>query len=345
MKTILVTGGTGFVGYHVIAAILQSGRGKVRALARKNSNTRLLKTLDVEIVEGDLRDLVSLKRATQNVDELFHVAADYRLWAKNPEELIAANVAGTKNILTAAQESGVHRTVVTSSVSAVARPECARKKRTDYPTRQAWEDALSGNETMDPTVDHLIGVYKKSKFLGELQARQFAAAGMDLVIVNPSTPIGAYDVKPTPTGRIIFDFLRGKMPAYLDTGLNFANVEAVAQGHLLAMDRGKTGERYILGGVNLTLEEFLQRLAKIAKRPAPRIKIPYALAWLCGCISTGIAELTGREPMVALDAVKMAGEIMFYNTQKAVQELGYNPGDLESAIQSAVHYYAHQRNS
>ena len=320
MNKIFVTGATGFVGFHVARKLVEKKRGDVFCLVRPSSETKFLKDLGVHRVSGDLRDPQSLDRALEGTEILFHVAADYRLWAKNPQEIIESNVVGTRNILQAASRAKVKRIVYTSSVSAIGRPNHG-----------------VGNETMDPQESHLIGPYKKSKYLAELEARKFAHES--LVIVNPSTPVGSHDLKPTPTGKLILDFLRGKMPAYLDTGLNLVDVEDVAEGHLLACDKGKSGERYILGNKNLTLKEILEILSKISGRPAPKIKIPYWAAYTAGLISTGWAEISGRAPEIPLDGVKMARESMFYSADKALRELGLPQTPVEKALEKAVKFF------
>lgn len=322
MGKILVTGATGFVGYHVARKLVEKKRGDVSCLARPESEKKFLKELGVNIIAGDLRDTQSLDRALEGVETLFHVAADYRLWAKDPQELIENNVGGTRNILEAARRAKVKRTVYTSSVSAVGRP-----------------DHGAGDESMDPSPSHLIGPYKKSKYLAELEARKFAREGLNVVIVNPSTPVGSHDIKPTPTGKLILDFLSGKMPAYLDTGLNLVDVEDVAEGHLLALDKGKAGERYILGNRNLTLKEILEILSKISGKPAPQLKIPYWIAFAAGFCSTAWAEISGRPPDVPLDGVKMAREAMFYRADKAVRELGLPQTPVEKALEKAVKFF------
>ena len=343
MGKILVTGATGFVGYHVARKLLEQGRGEVLCLARPKSDRRFLEKLKVRIVDGDLRDPASLERALDGCGALFHVAADYRLWSKDPNELIESNVKGTENILAAAKRAGVSKVVYTSSVSAVGRPE-PHVPATGYSNlggeaRKAWERQFTGDEHLDPTREQLIGPYKKSKYLAELAARRFAREGLPVVIVNPSTPIGSYDAKPTPTGKLVLDFLKRQMPAYLDTGLNLVDVEDVAEGHLLAADKGKPGERYILGNRNLMLKEILETLAKITGLPAPKVRIPYWVAYCSGGACTLFAELTGIPPAVPLDAVRMAREVMFYDGSKAVRELGMPQSPVEGALEKAVRFF------
>ena len=261
----LVTGGTGFIGSHVVRKLLAE-KIPVRCLIRASSKRKNLDGLEVEYVLGDLQDANSLKLALKDCDMLFHVAADYRLWALHPEEMDRINVQGTSELFKAAGEGGVQKIIYTSSVAAVGRPASFGV----------------GSEEMDPFPDQLIGPYKKSKFASELIARSFVAKGLPIVIVNPSTPIGSRDIKPTPTGKMIVDFLNGRMPGYVDTGLNFVDVEDVAIGHWLAAQKGKAGQRYILGNKNMTLKDFLQTVAKVAGQPAPRFKIPYAVAYMAG---------------------------------------------------------------
>ncbi len=340
---ILVTGAAGFVGYHVARKLSEQGGHEIRCLCRPSSNTAYLQKLPVKIVTGDLREPLSLEKALGGCEILYHVAADYRLWAKNPQELIDSNVKGTKNILNAARKADVRKVVYTSSVSAVGRTEPGGPV-THYgglsgAERAEWEKQFSGNETMTPTEHQLIGPYKKSKFLAEQAARGFAQQGMDIVIVNPSTPVGSHDIKPTPTGKLVLDFLNRKMPAYLDTGLNLVDVEDVAAGHLLAAEKGKSGERYILGNKNLMLKEILDILSRITGLPAPKFKVPYALAYTAGWFSTAFAELTGIQPAIPLDGVKMAREIMFYDGSKAVKELSLPQTPVEKALEKAVRFF------
>lgn len=341
MKKILVTGATGFVGYHVAKKLVEKKWGEIFCLARPESQKKFLQTLPVKIIEGDLRNKNSLEKAMDGSELLFHVAADYRLWSKNPDELIQSNVQGTENILSAAKKANVKRVVYTSSVSAVARPH---KKFYPYQeglrqSRSDWEKEFSGNETMDPTVEELIGCYKKSKFLAELVAKNYAKEGLNVVIVNPSTPIGSHDHKPTPTGKIILDFLNRKMPAYIETGLNFIDVEDVAEGHLLACEKGKTGERYVLGNKNLMLRELLDLLSEITGIPAPKFKIPYFVAYTAGFFATTFSSLTGTIPSIPLDGVKMASEVMFYDASKAVRELDLSQNSIKKALQKAVEFF------
>ena len=325
MAKALVTGGTGFIGTHVVRRLIKEGLD-VRCLVRGGSNQRNLAGLQVEFSPGDLNDPTSLRKAVSGCTLLFHVAADYRLWAKNPAELEKTNVQGTRDILQAAAEAGVSKVVYTSSVAAVGRP--VENGRLGI-----------GHEELDPSKAQQIGPYKRSKFASELVARNFAKRGLNIVIVNPSTPIGAQDIKPTPTGKMIVDLLNGRMPGYVDTGMNFVDVEDVAAGHWLAFQKGRVGERYILGHQNMTLKDFLFAAARLADRPPPRYKIPYPVAWIAGAVSGMIASVTGQEPAVPLDGVRMAHAPMYYTSAKAVKELGLPQSPVENAIEKAVRWF------
>jgi dihydroflavonol-4-reductase len=321
MKT-LVTGATGFLGSHVARELARRGE-RVRVLVRPSSDLRALEGLDAERVEGDLRTPSSLDRALEGVLRVFHVAADYRLWARDPREIYESNVAGTQNLLAAARQAGVEKFVYTSTVATVAVPR---------------EDRLP-NEATKSSVSEMIGHYKRSKFEAEQCALRAAEAGLPVVIVNPTTPVGPGDWKPTPTGKIIVDFLNGRMPGYVDTGLNFVPVEDCARGHLLAAERGRVGERYILGGCNLTLKQMLDLLSAASGRLAPRWKIPFALAYAAGCVDLGVSRLLGREPQIPLEGVRMARHKMFVDASKAERELGFAPGPIERALERAVQWY------
>ena len=321
--TTLVTGATGFVGSHVARQLIAAGHS-VRVLVRRDSNHQALEGLAVERVEGDLRDAVSLSRAMKGVRRLFHVAADYRLWVRDPQEIYQSNVEGTRRLLEIAAECGVERIVYTSTVATIAVPT---------------DDGTLPDEETHATLEQMIGHYKRSKFLAEMEAVKAAGAGIPVVLVNPTTPVGPGDWKPTPTGRIIVDFLNGKMPAYVDTGLNLAPVEDVAAGHLVAAERGRIGERYLLGGCNMTLQEILGALARIANRPAPRIRLPHVVALAAGYADKWFSRLSGREPRIPLDGVKMARHRMFVATGKAERELGYQPGSVAGALERAVRWY------
>lgn len=321
MKT-LVTGATGFLGSHVARALAGRG-GNVRVLVRPSSELRALEGLGADRFTGDLRDRASLDRAMDGVQRVFHVAADYRLWARDPREIHESNVNGTQNLLDAARRAGVEKFVYTSTVATIAVPR---------------EGALPNEETQS-SVNEMIGNYKRSKFKAEECAMRAAEAGLPVVIVNPTTPVGPGDWKPTPTGKIIVDFLNGRMPGYMDTGLNFVPVEDCARGHLLAAERGRVGERYILGGRNLTLKQMLDILASTSGRPSPRWKFPYVLAYAAGWMDTGVSRLLGREPQIPLEGVRMARHKMFVDASKAERELGFVPGPIEAALERAVAWY------
>jgi len=321
--TTLVTGATGFVGSHVTRQIVNAGH-TVRVLVRASSNSKLLEGLAVERAQGDLCDGASLERALRGVRRVFHVAADYRLWARNPGEIYQSNVEGTRLLLEAARRAGVERFVYTSTVATIAVPP---------------HGGSLPNEQTRAALDQMVGHYKRSKFLAEQEAIRAASAGVPVVIVNPTAPVGPGDWKPTPTGRIILDFLNGKMPAYVDTGLNVVAVEDVAAGHLLAAEHGRVGERYILGGRNMTLKQILDALAKIAGRPAPRVKMPHAVALAAGYADQFFSRLTGREPQIPIEGVKMSRHRMFVASDKAERELGYKPNLVEAALERAVRWY------
>ena len=320
--TTLVTGATGFVGSHVARQLVASGQS-VRVLVRASSNLRLLEDIAAERVEGDLRDAASIDRAMRGVRRVFHVAADYRLWTRHPEELYESNVEGTRRLIAATQRAGVERVVYTSTVATIAVPQ---------------HGALP-NETTQAEIGEMIGHYKRSKFLAEQVAVEAAKAGAPVVIVNPTAPVGPGDWKPTPTGRIILDFLRGKMPAYVDTGLNVVAVEDVAAGHLLAAEKGRIGERYILGGRNMTLKEILDALSAITGRRAPRVKLPHVVALMAGYADEMYSRMAGREPQIPVEGVKMSRHKMFIESDKAARELGYKPGKIEVGLERAVRWY------
>jgi dihydroflavonol-4-reductase len=317
-RTTLITGATGFVGWHVARKLVERGH-RVRALVRPSSN---LRGLDIETVTGDLCDAASLERAVAGCRLLVHVAADYRLWVRDPEEMYRSNVEGTRNLLKAAGAAGVERIVYTSTVGCIGLPH-----------------GSEGDETTPVSLGDMAGDYKRSKFLAEQAALDLAAAGLPVVIVNPTAPVGDHDFKPTPTGKIIVDFLRGGMPAYIETGLNLVDVRDVAEGHLLALERGKPGERYILGCENLTLEQIFSRLEKISGVRAPARRIPYAVAYAAGVLSTAWAHATGRPPRAPLDAVRMAKKRMWVSHAKAARELGYAPGPVDAALKRAVDWF------
>jgi dihydroflavonol-4-reductase len=320
--TTLVTGATGFVGSHVARQLVTAGES-VRVLIRRSSKLALLEGLPLEPVEGDLRDAASLERAMQGVRRVYHVAADYRLWTPKPAEIYESNVEGTRRLFAAAQRAGVERIVYTSTVATIA----------------VSRHGAPPNEETKATLEEMIGHYKRSKFLAEQVAIDAACAGVPVVIVNPTAPVGPGDWKPTPTGRIILDFLQGKMPAYVDTGLNVVAVEDVAAGHLLAADRGRVGERYILGARNMTLKQILDALSAITGRPAPRLRLPHAIALAAGYADEFYSRLAGREPRIPVEGVKMSRHKMFVESDKAARELGYKPAKVEAALERAVRWY------
>lgn len=322
MPDALVTGGTGFVGANVVRELLREGAG-VRVLARPRGDRRALAGLPVEIAEGDLRDPASVKRAAAGVHTVFHVAADYRLWAPDPGELMRTNVEGTRAVLEAATAAGVRRVVYTSTVGTLGIPR----------------DGAPGTEDTPVSIADMVGAYKRSKFLAEQVALEFARAGAPVVIVNPSAPVGPWDVKPTPTGQMIVDFLAGRMFASLDTGLNLVHVRDVARGHLLAAERGRVGEKYILGHADLGLREIFALLAAITGRRAPRARIPYAVAWTAAAGMEAASWLTRRPPRVSLTAVRMARKHMFFSAAKARRELGLPQTDVSEALHDAVLWF------
>ncbi|MGE5489287.1 MAG: hopanoid-associated sugar epimerase [bacterium] len=319
MKPILVTGASGFVGWHVARALL-AREHTVRVLLRPTSRLRELD--GCEIVTGDLRDPESLARAVAGCGVVYHVAADYRLWAPDPRPLYSSNVDGTRNLLEAALRAGVERVVYTSTVGCIG-----------------LVDNGIGDESVPVSLENMHGAYKRSKFMAERVAIEYAQRGLPVVIVNPTAPVGDHDFKPTPTGQIIVDFLRRAMPAYIETGLNFVDVRDVAEGHLLACESGRDGERYILGCENLTLAQVFERLEKISGIPAPTRKVPYAVAMAAGLVTTGLAGITGRTPKAPLDAVRMARKKMWVTHAKAAAELGYAPGPVDAALSRAVEWF------
>jgi len=318
-----VTGATGFLGSHVARQLLNQG-ASLRLLVRRSSRIDNIDDLPAERMVGDLRDLQSLKRGMTGCEFVFHVAADYRLWALNGQELYQSNVDGTRNILQAARDSGVRRVVYTSTVATMGFGNNGRM------TDEATPVAMS----------NMIGDYKRSKFMAEQLVIETARNGQDVVVVNPTTPIGERDIKPTPTGRIVVDFLKRRFPAYVDTGLNLVDVKDCAQGHLLAMEKAVPGERYILGGENLTLKHILDKLAAITGLPSPSIRLPYAVAYATGVVDTFVTgKIRKHEPRVTLDSVRMGRKKMFVTSAKAQRELGWNPGPVDGALRRAVDWF------
>jgi len=324
-KRALVTGATGFLGANLARALPEHGRS-VRVMARPNADLgNLPSEAHAERVTGDLRDYDSILRAVDGCDEVYHVAADYRFWSTNPEEIYQSNVQGTENLLKACKQAGVSKVIYTSTVGTIG---------------LASQPAPADEST--PIVEgQFNGHYKKSKWEAEQVALRYAREGLPVVIVNPSTPIGPWDRKPTPTGRIILDFARGKIPAYVATGLNFVHVQDVVAGEIAAAERGQVGERYILGNQNLPLIDFLKITSKIIGRPAPKFRIPYRIAWLAGCVNTFFADyVTHKPPGIELEAVKMSRYTMFFNASKAIQELGLPQTPVETAVEDAVRWFS-----
>ena len=318
----LVTGGTGFIGANVVRELIAAG-ATVRVLARPGGERRALAGLEVEVVDGDLLDARSVQCAIHGVRAVYHVAADYRLWTADPAALYRTNVDGTRGVLQAAGEAGVKRVVHTSSVGALGIPG----------------DGRPGTESTPVTLADMVGDYKRSKFLAEQVALEFARRGLPVVVVNPSAPVGPWDVKPTPTGQMVVDFMRGRMVASLDTGLNVVHVRDVARGHLLAAERGTPGERYILGHRDLALAEIFGMLAELTGRRPPRFRVPYAMAWLGAACCESLARVTGRPPAVPLTAVRMARKRMYFSPARAVRELGLPQTDVREALADAVAWF------
>jgi dihydroflavonol-4-reductase len=322
----LVTGATGFIGSHVARRLLRRG-DRVRILARNSSRKSNIEAFGCEVVIGDIKDLNSMLRCVQGCGRVYHVAADYRLWAKNPKEIYDSNVGGTRNLLSACCEAGVGKVIYTSSVGTIG----------------MHHDGAPADEASPVRLDDMIGHYKRSKFMAEQVAFEFANSGLPVVIVNPTTPIGSADIKPTPTGRIIQGFLWGRLPAYVDTGLNLVGVEDVAEGHLLAEDNGRVGERYILGGENWSLKEILETLAEICNRRAPRVRIPWTVAWLACCIDNFVeGTLLRCEPNIPLAGVRMSRHKMYVSSEKARRELGFHPRPVKESLRAAVDYFLHE---
>ncbi|MCW3096695.1 MAG: hopanoid-associated sugar epimerase [Chthonomonadaceae bacterium] len=322
----LVTGSTGFVGSHVARLLVQRG-DRVRLLVRKTSRVENLAALDPRLAErfiGDLSDSASLRDAVRGCDRLYHVAADYRLWARDPQELYRANVEGTSQLMAAARDEGMTRIVYCSTVGALGIPH----------------DGSPGNEETPVSESDMIGHYKRSKFQAERAVRKFASEGLPVVIVNPSTPVGEQDLKPTPTGQIIVDFLNRRLPAYVDTGLNLVDVRDVAMGMLLAAEHGVIGQRYILGNENFTLKQMLELLAEITGLPAPKVQMPYGVAWLAvGMENLIVSGLLRRTPAHPFEGVKMARHKMFFDPSKAVRELGLPQSPVRTALERAVEWF------
>ena len=318
-----VTGATGFLGSHV-ARVLSSQGADLRLLVRSGSNLKNLNGMKAETATGDLRDVPSLERAMSGCDTVFHVAADYRLWVRDPNEMYRTNVAGTRGMLEAARKLGIHRMVYTSSVATIG----------------FRNDGRAADEDSPVSLADMIGHYKRSKFMAEQIAMEAGRAGMHVVTVNPTTPIGEQDVKPTPTGRIVVDFLRRKFPAYVETGLNLVDVRECALGHVAALEKGRRGERYILGGEDLTLKQILDKLGQITGLPSPKIKLPYVVAFAAGIVDEAVTGLLlGREPRATVDTVRMGKKKMFASSAKAERELGWKVMPVDDALRRAVEWF------
>ena len=318
-----VTGATGFLGSHVARALAEQG-ADLRLLVRPTSNLKNLAGLNAETATGDLRDAASLEKAMAGCDTVFHVAADYRLWVRDPDEMYRSNVEGTRAILEAARKNNVRRVVYTSSVA----------------TMGFTSDGKPADEDSPVSLDHMIGPYKRSKFMAEQVAMEAGRSGMSVVTVNPTTPIGEQDVKPTPTGRIVVDFMKRKFPAYVETGLNLVDVRECARGHVAALEKGRSGQRYILGGEDLTLKQILDTLGKITGLPSPKVKLPYFFAFATGVVDEMITgRLLKKEPRATVDTVRMGKKKMFASSAKAERELGWKIVPVESALRRAVDWF------
>jgi len=322
-----VTGATGFLGSH-LAQVLSERGVELRLLVRPTSDLRNIEGLRAERVVGDLREPEKLDKAIAGCEVVFHVAADYRLWVRDPEEMYRSNVEGTKAILNAAERNHVRRVVYTSSVA----------------TMGFRANGQPADENSPVSLDHMIGPYKRSKFMAEQLAIEAGRSRLDAVVVNPTTPVGERDIKPTPTGRIVVDFLKKKFPAYLDTGLNLVDARECALGHLAAFEKGRSGERYILGGENLTLKQILDKLEQITGLPSPQVRVPHFVALAAGVVDELVTgRILGREPRATVDAVRMARKKMFVSTGKAERELGWKPVAVEDALRRAVDWFRRNR--
>ena len=319
--TTLVTGAAGFLGSHIARQLVARGES-VRVLLRPSSQNRAIADLPLEYVTGDLRDTASLDRAMKGIGRVFHVAADYRLWAKHSQDIYDSNVGGTKNVLAAAKRARVEQFIYTSTVATIAVDRSAQP-----------------NEFTDAKLEEMIGHYKRSKWMAEREALNAANEGLPVIVAMPTTPVGPWDWKPTPTGKLIVDFLNGKMPGYVDTGLNFVGVEECAAGHLLVAEKGKVGQRYLLGSENLTLKQMLDILAKITGLPAPSLKISHHVALGVAYASTIFSRLVGKEPGIPIEGVRIAQHKMFVDCGRSQRELGFKAGPVAAALQRAVRWY------
>ena len=319
---VFVTGATGFIGATLVRELLEEGYA-VRALVRPGSDRRNIAGLDLEIWEGNLLDRESLERGLAGCDTLYHAAADYRLWTRRPADMYEVNVGGTRNVLDAALKKNISRVIYTSSVGTLGSPGYG----------------LSGNETTPVSLSEMVGHYKRSKFLAEREAEGFVARGLPLIIVNPSTPIGARDIKPTPTGRIIVDFLNRRMPAYLDTGLNIIDVRDCARGHILAAQKGRVGEKYIIGNGNYTLRQFFSMLEEITGLPSPKVCLPYTPILAAAYLNEALSRITGIAPIIPIAGVRMAEKYMYFDASRAVRELGLPQQPVIDALRTAVEWF------
>src|SRR5436190_5742391 len=318
-----VTGASGFLGSHVAKILCEQG-ARLRLLVRASSNLKNLQGLNADTVTGDLRDPASLEKALAGCDTVFHVAADYRLWVRDPHQMYRANVEGTRALLDAARKNAVQRIVYTSSVATIG----------------FTSNGHTADEDSPVSLDDMIGHYKRSKFMAEQIALEAGRSGMHVVTVNPTTPVGEQDGKPTPTGRIVLDFLKRKFPAYVETGLNLVDVRDCARGHVAALEKGKSGERYILGGENLTLKQILDKLAAITGLSSPRVKLPYIFAFATGIIDETITgRMLNKEPRATMDAVRMGKKMMFATSAKAERELGWKIVPVDDALRRAVGWF------
>ena len=309
------------MGSHVARQLVARGE-EVRVLLRASSSNRAISDLSLEYVTGDLRDVGSLERAMAGMRRVFHVAADYRLWAKHPQDIYDSNVGGTRNLLAAARKAGIEQLIYTSTVATIAvdRPQLP-------------------NEFTDSNLGEMVGHYKRSKWMAEQEVLKAAKEGLPAIVAMPTTPVGPWDWKPTPTGKIILDFLNGKMPGYVETGLNFVGVEECAAGHLLVSGKGRIGERYLLGAENLTLKQLLDTLAKITGLAAPSMKIPHGVALGVAYVESAFSRLIGKEPQIPVEGVKIAQHMMFVDCSRAKKELGFAPGPVAAALERAVRWY------
>jgi len=324
-----VTGATGFLGSHVARVLSEKG-ARLRLLVRPTSDLRNVDGLNADRVVGDLRDAGSIEKALSGCEVVFHVAADYRLWVRDPAEMYRSNVEGTRSLLEAARKQGVRRVVYTSSVATMG----------FHGTNGHAGGGKVADEQSPVGIADMIGHYKRSKFMAEEVAIEAAKSGVDVVIVNPTTPIGERDIKPTPTGRIVVDFLKRKFPAYVETGLNLVDAGECARGHIQALEKGRSGERYILGGENLTLKQILDRLAAITGLPSPTVKLPYFFALAAGVVDeTVTGRMLGREPRATIDAVRMGRKMMFVSSAKAERELGWRTVPVDAALRRSVEWF------